>query len=105
MMKNEPTSPPSGSAELRVSVLAEINWEFDDDGPDWSYCQAHATFSHREACEFVLHVGSDGIDASGLPEYARNLVDEMMRWTCTPAFIEAYTSAARTGAARVLFWC
>ena len=32
---------------------------FEDESPDWKYCIEHATFSHREACEFMLYIGDD----------------------------------------------
>lgn len=69
---------------------------FEDESINWRYCMCHATFSHREACEFIIHAGD--------PEFVENRVDEMKDFGCTEDFIKAYVGAAAAGAVRVLFW-
>ncbi len=32
---------------------------FANESPDWRYCVENASFSHREACEFIIHIGMD----------------------------------------------
>jgi hypothetical protein len=93
--------------QLKFSVLAEINWQFegDEEDPNWCFCNRRANFSHREACEFVLHIGDENVDSSGVPEYARSQAQEMFDAGCTRAFINAYLEAAASGAMRVLVWC
>jgi hypothetical protein len=77
-------------AEIEASDL------FEDESINWKYCRCHATFSHKEACEFIIH--------SGDPEFVENTVDEMVSFGCTKDFIESYKLAAASGAVRVLFW-
>lgn len=87
------------------SALVEIEWPFegDTDDPNWSYLNEHANFCHKEACEFILHVGDDTV-VDGLNDYARNIINHMRENGCTENFIAAYELAARSGAIRVLFW-
>ena len=82
-----------------VMVEIEAGEFFDDESVNWKFCVEHATFSHQEACEFILHCGSDE-DGDGV----KDTVAAMTEFGCTPAFIEAYREAAREGAARVLFY-
>lgn len=91
--------------EAECSRLAEVVWQFHGDvsDPNWTFLRDHANFSHREACEFILHIGDDRLHPSRLPEYARRTIQQMKDHGCSDAFIEAYTSAAKTGATRVLF--
>lgn len=93
-------------SKFEFSTLAEIEWEFkgDVDDPNWSWLDQHANFSHREACEFIVHVGDDDLDGEGLSEYARFTVNEMREGGCTEKFVAAYVEAAKRGAMRVLFW-
>jgi hypothetical protein len=88
---------------MEKSVLVEIEWDFegDEDNPDWAFCMKNANFVHREACEFILHVGQD---EDGSPAYWRNSIEEMRAEGCTPAFIAAYLEAKDAGAMRVMFW-
>jgi hypothetical protein len=44
---------------------------FENDSLDWQYCIEHAAFSHREACEFLLHVPSD---EEALEELLREMI-------------------------------
>lgn len=56
----------------------------------------HATFTHRDACEFVLHIGSDS--------HWQSQVDEMRVGGCTTDFVDAYLAAKNAGAVRVIFY-
>jgi hypothetical protein len=94
------------SSDIVFTKLAEIEWPFEEDDDDWRYCLEHANFSHREACEFILHVGEDPQRYfSGLTEYASTTIREMTEFGCSKPFIDAYVAAAKAGAIRVLFWC
>jgi hypothetical protein len=85
------------------SILTEVNWDFvdGDDDPDWKYLNEHATFSHREACEFIVHIGSDPEEEDS---YAKNKMEHMRAQGCSDLLIEAYREAANHGAMRILFW-
>lgn len=89
---------------MEQSILVEIEWDFegDEDNPDWAFCMEQANFVHRDACEFILHIGKDPVNRED--EYWHHLVKDMKEAECTPAFIEAYLAAKDAGATRVLFW-
>jgi hypothetical protein len=103
IVRGERISVRFTDAELRE--LGQIQWPFEADD-NWRYCVEHANFSHREACEFILHVGEDPRrDYDGLPEYASRTVRGMLEYGCSKSFIDAYVAVAKAGAIRVLFWC
>jgi len=83
------------------SVLIEIEWDFEDDDPNWEFCLRNSTFVHKEACEFILHIGQDVGES---PAPWRSYVEVMRKGGCTEDFIEAYLEAKDAGACRVLFW-
>ena len=87
-----------------MSNLCEIQWDFDGEDEDWKWLNENATFSHREACEFIVHVGEDDKDATGLTEYARDTAAKMGEAGCSDDFIAEYVKAAQLGAVRVLFY-
>jgi hypothetical protein len=81
------------------SVLAEIEWKFDgDEDVNWRFLVQHAAFAHREACEFLLHVGS------AEDPYWKHVEHKMREHGCTEDFVAAYLAAKDAGATRVLFW-
>ena len=85
-----------------MTPLMEIGWDFGDvTGPNWMYCNEHATFSHRDACEFIIHIGP----AQEGSRHWEFVVDEMKVCGCTQDFIQAYLDAKDAGAVRVMFWC
>lgn len=90
---------------MKFSVCAEIEWPFEDGDANWRYCVKNAAFAHKEACEFIVHVGERREAAQDeLPDFARHCIEDMKKHGCTPEFIAAYEGAARAGAVRVLFW-
>lgn len=88
-----------------MSTVAEVEASelFADESVNWRYCMREATFSHRKACEFVVHVG-DPLSADGDVAYCDSRVVEMREFGCTEEFVEAYLEAVEEGATRVLFW-
>lgn len=80
------------------STLAEVNAEdlFENENINWKFCTEHATFSHKEACEFIIHCGDK--------EFTEGMEQRMKDFGCTQAFRDAYRIAAASGAVRVLFW-
>jgi len=70
---------------------------FEDEGVNWQYCKANATFSHKEACEFILHIGTE-------KDYYKNKIREMKEFGCTRAFIDTYRAAKKKGAVRICFY-
>lgn len=87
----------------RFTVCAEVAWDFEDSDVNWTWCKDNATFLHKEACEFIIHIGEWDIQDS-LPEFARGTIKDMKEAGCTADFIATYDKAARSGAVRVLFW-
>lgn len=93
----------SAPGRVEFSVLADVDaTDFfvdaeGDESVNWDWCVANATFSHKDACEFVVHIG----DAAASME--ASVVESMKEAGCTEDFINAYQSAARAGAMRVLF--
>ena len=92
----------SSPGRITMSQLAEVDASdyFADESINWQWCCQFATFQHKDACEFVVHIG----EASDDLDYAKNKVDEMRAFGCTADFIAAYQEAAAAGAVRVLFY-
>ena len=84
-------------AITELTTTAEIWWDFYEEEPNWRWCVAHATFIHRDACEFVIHIGSES--------YWRQRANEMRAGGCTDGFVAAYLAAKDAGAVRVIFYC
>ena len=81
-----------------VSITAHIDATelFSGDNVNWRYCNTHAPFTHRGACEFFLECYE--------PDYVSNRIEDMRKFGCTPEFIEAYQQAHLLGAMHVLFY-
>jgi hypothetical protein len=95
--------PVSLSGAVTVSVMVEIGASelFENENVNWQYCMKHATFSHKEACEFILHIGDkDCYEKS----HAERTLEEMRDFGCTVEFIRCYEEAVKMGATRVLFY-
>lgn len=91
------TTPPRFRFE--EERLFSLEWEFEDEeDPDWRFCMTRASFSHRDACEFILHCGNS------LDDHVEFVVADMKMFGCSPDFIEAYQEAAKAGATRLLLW-
>ena len=89
---------PHSTSLPHFTTMAEVEASefFPDENVNWNYCMEHATFSHRDACEFIIH--------SGDPEFVKHTATQMKNFGCTPAFRDAYLLAAASGAIRVLFY-
>jgi hypothetical protein len=87
---------------MDFTKLAEVEWDFEDLDVNHQFCMAHANFVHKDACEFILHIGSDLVTGGGT--YRQNMVQQMRAYGCTEDFIKEYEKAADAGALRVLFW-
>jgi len=89
---------PHSTSLPHFTTMAEIEASefFPDEGVNWKYCMEHATFSHRDACEFIIHCG-DG-------EFTKSTAERMKNFGCTIPFIDAYILASASGAIRVLFY-
>lgn len=80
------------------TTMAEVDATdlFKDESINWHYCNEMATFSHREACEFIIHSGDN--------DFVERKIKEMKSFDCTEEFINAYRVAAASGAIRILFY-
>lgn len=119
MLSMEPVKEPAderpskdrtlfGAMEASVMVEIEASEFFQNEETDinWKFCQERAHFSHRDACEFILHIGpkqGDGEDDD--TPYWENYAEEMREYGCTEDFITAYLLAKDLGAVRVMFYC
>lgn len=83
---------------MHFTVTAEVDATslFENQSADWIYCVTFATFTHADACEFVLHCGDH--------DYAEAKVSEMRAAGCSKHFIKAYRLAAKSGAVRIIFF-
>lgn len=95
--------------DVSIDVVVEVDATHlfhSSDGEtnaNWAWCEANATFKHRDACEFVVYIptASDLVDVqASLNERAERMLNE----GCTRAFVQAYLDAAKAGAAYVLFY-
>lgn len=84
--------------KFEASVMVEIEWPFKDGSPDHKFCLDRAAFAHREACEFILHIGAKNED------FWSNMAADMQSNGCSKKFINAYLAAKDLGAIRVLFY-
>lgn len=88
---------------LHYTVIAEVDAsEFFVDGGESAeelFCRDRCAFEHREAGEFVLHIGDqDQLD------YRDRMVADMKEAGCDKRFIALYKEAAEGGAVRVIFY-
>lgn len=86
---------------MDMTTTAEIWWDFDHQDPNWKWCSEHASFAHRDACEYVLYIGAQSSDGG----YWKLEVEHMRQGGCTEDFIAAYLAAKNAGAVRVIFYC
>lgn len=77
---------------------------FANESVDWKYCHHHAPFVHKEACEFILHIGNRDESESGDQAFYVLELERMREFGCSKAFMKAYKQAALLGAVRVLFY-
>jgi len=60
-------------ADIRDMKVANIDYsdvfqlQGEESGSDWALLNAHANFSHKEACEFIVYIG-DGCDSLAIIE-------------------------------------
>ncbi len=96
---------------MKLDSIAQIEWDFGDENADWKWCMENATFSHREACEFMLYIGDAALEAldfvlcqgNGIP-YWEMFSTKMREDGCSAEFIAAYLEAKDAGAMFALFW-
>jgi hypothetical protein len=92
------TMPITNLAEVDASDL------FKDEGADWRWCCDNATFTHKEACEFILHIGNPTDILQGDDTIFEETCKSMKDSGCTQDLIDCYVSAKEAGATRVLFY-
>jgi hypothetical protein len=92
---------------IQYNIIANIyafdlfQYEFelcDSDNINWKYCVNNATFSHREACEFILYLYPGSV--SDFETFTK----ELKEFGCTSDFIEAVIEARGAGAVYALFY-
>ena len=42
---------------MKNMKVAEVEFDFKGESKDWKLCNRHASFSHKEASEFIFYVG------------------------------------------------
>ena len=87
---------PHSTGIPSFKVLAEIEASefFQDESVNWEFCKGYASFSHKDACEFILPCDCFSIERSR----------KMKKYGCTIPFIDAYLQAAAMGADWVIFY-
>ena len=90
---------------MKLDSITQIEWDFGDENADWQWCVANATFSHREACEFMLYIGDAALEAKiDARPYWKMFSEQMRNGGCSDGFIAAYLEAKDAGAMFALFW-
>ena len=78
-------------------VEVEASSLFENENVNWRFCKEHATFVHKDACEFILHIGTD-------EDYSDQKIKQMQEYGCTVEFLRCYEDAVAMGAMRILFY-
>lgn len=66
--------------------------EFEREGRDWQLAHEHATFSHREACEFIFYLGADLIKhLRTMAEYKELGFSRNFLSACAEAYEKGFT--------------
>lgn len=89
--------------KITFDVLAQIEASayIGTENPTWDWCRMNATFTHRDACEFIIHI--DGL-VDNPESFTAMKIAEMLNGGCSKSFVAAYAKAAEMGANRVLFY-
>jgi hypothetical protein len=96
--------------DMKFTILAEVDatdlFDGDESNPNWVFCmgenetgESNVTFSHKSACEFILHIYGYENEDSHQKEKVR-----MRMAGCTLEFIKAYEEARIAGARSILFY-
>lgn len=59
---------------------------FENESINWKYCMENATFTHRDACEFVLYLSQDD-------DIFEDTLTEMKEFGCTEEFMKTVKQA------------
>lgn len=92
---------------MNFSSLAEVDaseFFMADDSHEWDWCFSNATFAHKEACEFVVHIGDPSEILKGNDTLFEHNIESMKKYGCSQKFIDLYREAKEAGATRVLFY-
>lgn len=87
---------------MRMEITADIDWQFEEGDADHEFCKKNASFTHVEACEFVLHIGQDTHEEDS---HFNVMLRKMKEEKCSEDFIEQYRQAGELGAIRAIFYC
>ncbi len=75
----------------------EYEFPFEDDEPDWNWCIDAATFSHREACEFLIWIPDDRAVVA-------DKIVEMKQAGCSSLLINLFKQAFHAKVEFLLLW-
>lgn len=81
----------------KVGMVMVPTDEFEEGGeknPNWLWCMSQATFTHKEAPEFVLYAGPTD-DEQAREDTHQNTTLDMSNGGCTDAFINLYLDAVK----------
>jgi hypothetical protein len=87
---------------MRMDITADIDWTFEDGDANHEFCKKEATFTHKDACEFIVHIGHD---INQEDSHYNRVLASMKTAGCSEAFMDAYREAGELGAVRALFYC
>lgn len=80
---------------MKHLIMAEVpadKFFEDDDSVDYRYCSKFASFVHKDACEFMIHLSSNRDERF---DYE---LSAMKEFGCTEGFMEALKTARDSGA-------
>lgn len=87
---------------MSFTIIAEESLDLDEDLPALAWLREHATFEHREECEFVVHIGTDASECEEGLYYKERLAS--MKEAGATELAEIYERAMRAGAARLIVY-
>ncbi len=88
--------------EFRVIAEEELPFKGEKDR-DWLWCMEHATFRHKEACEFIIHITHELDDEDGEP-YWKTTLKEMEKGKVSATLRKLFKDAAEARASALLVY-
>ena len=78
-------------SDMKTAVTTYNNWGDDDinSDSDWALCMKHATFLHKEECEFIFYIGSDDEGCN----YREDTLEEYTRLGFSEEFLQLVKDA------------
>lgn len=92
-VKKATKKKPEFKLTVRPMVEVDADFLFENESENWKWCLDNATFTHREACEFIIHLGKDTIFEPSFKKYG-----------CSKEFSRLIAQARAAGAEWLLLY-